>query len=99
MPAVEVPRTPAAGEWSTHSGFVLATIGSAVGIGSIWEFTYEVGGNGGGAFVLLHLIVSPSSARHRAHLSSAPPTGLRLVLRFVAPALVVTAAAASILSP
>lgn len=47
------PRATA--EWSTRSGFVLATIGSAVGIGSIWKFPYEVGANGGGAFVLVYV--------------------------------------------
>ncbi len=43
-------------EWKTRSGFVLATIGSAIGIGSIWKFPYEVGANGGGAFVLVYLV-------------------------------------------
>jgi len=52
--AAEVP--PAPNEWATRSGFVLATIGSAVGIGSIWKFPYEVGANGGGAFVLVYLV-------------------------------------------
>jgi NSS family neurotransmitter:Na+ symporter len=42
--------------WGTRSGFVLATIGSAIGIGSIWKFPYEVGANGGGAFVLVYLV-------------------------------------------
>lgn len=37
-------------------GFILATVGSAVGIGSIWKFPYEVGANGGGAFVLFYLL-------------------------------------------
>jgi len=41
--------------WRTRSGFVLATVGSAIGIGSIWKFPYEVGANGGGAFVLVYL--------------------------------------------
>lgn len=41
--------------WSGRTGFILATIGSAVGIGSIWKFPYEVGANGGGAFVLVYL--------------------------------------------
>ena len=44
---------PGETEWKTRSGFVLATIGSAIGIGSIWKFPYEVGANGGGAFVLV----------------------------------------------
>ncbi len=41
--------------WSGRVGFVLATIGSAIGLGSIWKFPYEVGTNGGGAFVLCYL--------------------------------------------
>src|SRR5688572_20300461 len=42
--------------WSTRSGFVLATIASAIGIGSIWKFPYEVGTNGGGAFVVVYVV-------------------------------------------
>jgi NSS family neurotransmitter:Na+ symporter len=41
--------------WSGRVGFILATIGSAVGLGSIWKFPYEVGANGGSAFVLLYV--------------------------------------------
>lgn len=41
--------------WSGRTGFVLAAVGSAVGLGSIWKFPYEVGSNGGGAFVLFYL--------------------------------------------
>jgi NSS family neurotransmitter:Na+ symporter len=41
--------------WSGRVGFVLATIGSAVGLGSIWKFPYEVGANGGSAFLLFYL--------------------------------------------
>lgn len=41
--------------WSGRYGFILATVGSAVGIGSIWKFPYEVGENGGGAFVLFYI--------------------------------------------
>lgn len=37
-------------------GFVLATIGSAVGLGSIWKFPYEVGENGGSGFLLFYLL-------------------------------------------
>lgn len=44
------------GEWTSRTGFILATVGSAVGIGSIWKFPYEVGANGGGAFVLVYLL-------------------------------------------
>ena len=47
----------AAGEsWSGRLGFILATVGSAVGLGSIWKFPYEVGANGGSAFLLFYLL-------------------------------------------
>jgi len=42
-------------KWSGRIGFILATVGSAVGIGSIWKFPYEVGAHGGSAFVLFYL--------------------------------------------
>jgi NSS family neurotransmitter:Na+ symporter len=42
--------------WTGRTGFILATIGSAVGIGSIWKFPYEVGSNGGAGFVLFYLL-------------------------------------------
>ena len=42
--------------WSGHIGFILANIAAAVGLGSIWKFPYEVGTNGGGAFVLFYLV-------------------------------------------
>src|SRR6185369_11164882 len=42
--------------WSGGAGFVLATIGSAVGLGSVWKFPYEVGSNGGSVFVMFYLI-------------------------------------------
>ncbi len=40
--------------WSGRAGFILAAIGSAVGLGSIWKFPYEAGSNGGAAFVLFY---------------------------------------------
>lgn len=43
-------------QWSGRLGFILATVGSAVGLGSIWKFPYEVGTNGGSAFVLFYLL-------------------------------------------
>lgn len=43
-------------QWSTYSGFVLATIGSAVGLGNIWRFSYVAGENGGAAFLFLYLV-------------------------------------------
>jgi neurotransmitter:Na+ symporter, NSS family len=55
VPDVVSPSPAETSEWRTRSGFILATIGSAVGIGSIWKFPYEVGANGGGAFVFVYL--------------------------------------------
>ena len=43
-------------EWSSTLGFILASIGSAVGIGNIWRFPYIVGANGGGAFLVPYLV-------------------------------------------
>ncbi|NLM29835.1 MAG: sodium-dependent transporter [Methanomicrobiales archaeon] len=42
--------------WSSTLGFIIASIGSAVGIGNIWRFPYIVGANGGGAFLIPYLI-------------------------------------------
>ncbi|WP_136796531.1 MULTISPECIES: sodium-dependent transporter [Desulfosediminicola] len=42
--------------WSSRFGFILAAVGSAVGLGNIWKFPYITGMNGGGAFVLVYLI-------------------------------------------
>jgi len=55
---------PTSEKWTGRVGFVLATVGSAVGLGSVWKFPYEVGENGGGGFVLFYVlglivIVSP----------------------------------------
>ncbi len=41
--------------WGSRWGFMLATAGSAVGLGNIWKFPYITGINGGGAFVLIYL--------------------------------------------
>jgi NSS family neurotransmitter:Na+ symporter len=41
--------------WSGRTGFVLAAVSGAVGLGSIWKFPYEAGSNGGGAFILCYL--------------------------------------------
>ena len=42
--------------WSSNYLFILASIGSAVGLSNIWKFTYLAGENGGGTFVLVYLI-------------------------------------------
>lgn len=42
--------------WSARSGFIIAAIGSAVGLGNIWRFPYLAYENGGGAFLIPYLI-------------------------------------------
>ncbi len=42
--------------WGSRAGFVLAAIGSAVGLGNLWGFPYKVYANGGGAFLIPYLI-------------------------------------------
>ncbi|MEO0613267.1 MAG: sodium-dependent transporter [Pseudomonadota bacterium] len=42
--------------WSSRAAFILAAIGSAVGLGNLWRFPYVAGENGGGAFVIFYLI-------------------------------------------
>ena len=42
--------------WSGKKAFVLAAIGSAVGLGNLWRFPVEAGENGGGAFVLFYIL-------------------------------------------
>lgn len=41
--------------WSSRTAFILAAIGSAVGLGNLWRFPAEAGENGGGAFVLFYI--------------------------------------------
>ncbi len=41
--------------WASRYGFVLASIGGAVGIGNIWRFSYIAGENGGAVFLFVYL--------------------------------------------
>lgn len=43
-------------QWSSRKGFILAAIGSAVGIANIWRFSAVVGQNGGGAYLIPYVI-------------------------------------------
>ncbi len=48
-------QTPHRSAWTNRWTFVLATAGSAIGLGNIWKFPYMTGVNGGSAFVLVFL--------------------------------------------
>ncbi len=41
-------------QWQSRLGFILATVGAAVGLGSIWRFAYVTGENGGAAFLIVY---------------------------------------------
>lgn len=42
--------------FSSKLGVILASAGSAVGLGNIWRFPYETGNHGGAAFILIYLL-------------------------------------------
>lgn len=49
--------TPARDAWATRLGFILAAVGSAVGLGNMWRFSYIASQGGGATFVLAYLIL------------------------------------------
>lgn len=48
-------QTTGRGNFGSRLGVILASAGSAVGLGNIWRFPTEVGRNGGAAFILVYL--------------------------------------------
>lgn len=45
-------------QWGSKFGFLMAAIGSAVGLGNIWGFPFKMGQNGGFAFLLVYLVLA-----------------------------------------
>ncbi len=42
--------------WGSRAGFILAAIGSAVGLGNVWRFPHEAYSSGGSAFLVPYII-------------------------------------------
>ncbi len=75
--------------WSARSGFILAAVGSAVGLGNIWRFPYVTYENGGGAFFIPYLIALATAGFPLLFLDyvvgqkykGAPPTAYRRMVK------------------
>ena len=46
------------GTWGSNIGFLLAAVGSAVGLGNIWGFPFKMGKSGGFTFLLVYLFLA-----------------------------------------
>src|SRR5690606_31059156 len=57
--------------WRSERAYILATIASVVGLGSLWRFPYMAGLHGGGSFVLAYLVCVVAIAIPLAALESA----------------------------
>ena len=49
-------NTASGTQFASRWGFILASIGSAVGMANVWGFPAKVGQNGGGAFIVAYLL-------------------------------------------
>ena len=53
MASIPVERGTA--QWSSRFAFIMAAVGSSVGLGNLWRFSAELGTNGGAAFLVIYL--------------------------------------------
>src|SRR5690606_1899647 len=55
VPGSDMSDSKPQAHWTSRWFFLLAAVGSAVGLANIWRFPYTTGENGGGAFVFVYL--------------------------------------------
>jgi len=68
------------GSFSSSLGFVLACVGSAVGLGNIWMFPYRLGQYGGAAFLvpyIFFIVLFRYYHRTREKTGTVYPDGVR----------------------
>jgi len=53
MASIQVERGTA--QWSSRFAFIMAAVGSSVGLGNLWRFSAELGTNGGAAFLTIYI--------------------------------------------
>ena len=54
--------------WSSRLTYILTVAGATIGFGATWRFPYLVGQNGGGAYVLMFILVMLSHhPRRKCH--------------------------------
>jgi NSS family neurotransmitter:Na+ symporter len=46
---------PGTAQWSSRFAFIMAAVGSSVGLGNLWRFSAELGTNGGAAFLVVYI--------------------------------------------
>ena len=51
-----MPAAPGTAQWSSRFAFIMAAVGSSVGLGNLWRFSSEAGSNGGGAFIVVYIL-------------------------------------------
>lgn len=53
---METKNSEGTAKFQSKWGFILACVGSAVGMANVWGFPYKLGSNGGGAFLVAYII-------------------------------------------
>lgn len=51
-------KAPTRENWGSRMGYILSTLGMAVGVGAVWRFPMMTAQYGGAAFVLAFIIIT-----------------------------------------